>query len=761
MKVALLSFHNAYNYGAALQAYALQEAVKSLGIECEYIDYINEYRRNAYDVKHEFVSAVKNKKLKRAIRVALGAPFIIIRSRNFERFYSRHLKKTSETYRCSEEAATLNDKYDKFIVGSDQVWNPENNGGDMAYLLDFVRDSRKKISYSSSFGVDSLPYEFHEKYSKALGGFSRLSVREARGVELIKEMTGRDAQLVFDPVFLLEKDVWDDIRQSIKNGGAKKNRRKYIFFYTNRSTQVKDFMSTGYCSRRQEIHILSSHVKPHDFWNPHTKVTVSMQPENFLNEVAEASLVVTASFHCLAFAIIFQKQFCVLLTGNHGKDERILSLLRLLGLEDRILTQSTKPQDISKPINYTDVNRRIKAARDKSWEYLESAICDRDFTVRRLSKDSRYFCEDMRCTGCSACASICPTGAISMTDDDEGFRIPIRDKEACIDCGRCHEVCQVFRHRNRTAPRGQRYFAVKNTSEVRQQSSSGGMFTAISDLVLSKGGIIAGAVMGEDFTVNHKFAFDKYCRDQMRNTCYVQSNLGEMLSDIKALLADGKTVLFVGTPCQVEGLKLFIGNKPDNLILCDLLCHGAPSPGVFSKFIDFLNTKGKLNSFQFRDKRFGWHGYTVSADIGGELVRNRLWLQSFNNMFSHSIINRVSCASCSFTNYNRPGDITIGDFWGIERVMPELADKLGVSLVITNTKLGEDVLRSVDGIEKVEMNKESTLQNSLRKSAPISPNRYQAFKTLKYKGYKSMAKHYGEWNAFGYIKNIVRRALFH
>ena len=147
MKVALLSFHNAYNYGAALQAYALQEYVESLGCKCEYINYVNNTRLHSYDMDYKLKNALHEKKLKQSLKLALGKPFMKKRGKNFEVFYNDYLHKTVKIYTSSEEVQELNNHYDKFIVGSDQVWNPKHNGGDSAFLLDFVSEEKKRISY--------------------------------------------------------------------------------------------------------------------------------------------------------------------------------------------------------------------------------------------------------------------------------------------------------------------------------------------------------------------------------------------------------------------------------------------------------------------------------------------------------------------------------------------------------------------------------------------------------------------------------------
>ena len=759
MKVALLSFHNAFNYGAALQAYALQSTVEDMGVECEYIDYVNTRRKAAYHMPSQFAAALTEKKYIRALRVLLGTPFIVHRGRMFRKFYAAHLHTTEKTYHSSQEASELNNRYDKFIVGSDQVWNYDNNGADWAYLLDFVTEDKKKISYSSSFGVRGIPQAYKNAYQTCLAHFDRLAVREEMGVKLVAQLTGRKAHLVLDPVFLVGVGTWDTIRRSIPN----KANGDYVFFYTNQKRQVQDFLDTGYPVKGLSFHILSSHVTLSDFINPRVRVRTAMPPETFLNEIAGAKLVVTASFHCLAFAVLYHKPVCVLLSGDPGKDERILSLLRITGMESRILTPETTVQNICEDIDYDRVDAALRPYYEKSREYLRRAVFDMsdlDFKNETVGDgEQERFCTDSRCTGCSACRSSCPVNAIQMVPDEEGFLHPQVEENRCLRCGICHDVCQVFAERAVNSFQ-QRYFAFKNRNDIREKSSSGGAFTALSDSVLKKNGIIAAACMDEHFHVRHIITEDPTDRDRMRGTFYVQSDLGECFSKIQSSLKDERQVLFVGTPCQVQGLKLFLKREWENLITVDLVCHGAPSPMVFDKFIAFLKQKGKLEQFLFRDKSLGWKGYHVSAVIDGDKVKDKLWLQSFNDLFSHNLINRKSCSDCPYTNYERAGDLTIGDFWGIKDTLPGFYDEHGVSLILCNTAKGYEALTALDSVEMREVKKEQTRQNSLIKPAKASANRNAAFRLLKNDGYEALARHFGEWSCKGYIKNILRKWMF-
>ena len=365
-RIAILSFHNAANYGAALQAVALQRKLDELGYYSEYIDYQNEYRRHAYDMLYQFIHSLKAGRFINAFKYAIGAPFMFLRKHKFSHFYKKFLRKTSDIYSNSIEASKLNSTYDKFIVGSDQVWNPENNGGDMAFLLNFIED-RKKISYSSSFGLSSIPSQYVSQYCELLSKFKNLAVRESDGVRLIKELTGRNAALVLDPVFLIDKNSWMELSNEIEDD--------FIFSYTNKKGQLEKFFSiTNYNIKDQKIYKLTRQTSPMDFLSPKIKVKYSMSPQEFIGVINAASLVVSASFHCISLAIILNRPFVVILTGDKGKDERLLSLLNLLNLNDRILTPNMTSAKVSSPIDYDTVNQKLEELKSSSVQYLRSAI---------------------------------------------------------------------------------------------------------------------------------------------------------------------------------------------------------------------------------------------------------------------------------------------------------------------------------------------------------------------------------------------------
>lgn len=297
------------------------------------------------------------------------------------------------------------------------------------------------------------------------------------------------------------------------------------------------------------------------------------------------------------------------------------------------------------------------------------------------------------CSGCSACANICPHDAIRMNPDALGFLYPSVDKSKCTDCGLCEKVCAFNDHydvrANLPCPLayGCRH---KDMSEV-ETSRSGAAFIAISDCILQNGGVIYGAGYSDHFRVVHKRATSKEERNEFKGSKYVQSDLNMVFRQVKRDLIDGVEVLFSGTPCQTAGLAAFIGNTKlkERLYLVDIICNGVPGPYLWRDYLAYLEEKQNtiICDVNFRDKqRFGWKAHRETFLFAGDSHRrNFAW-----TFYNHTIMFRPSCGNCHYCNTKRPSDITLGDFWGWEKTDPQInLDNKGVSLVLINTEKGQ------------------------------------------------------------------------
>ncbi len=325
------------------------------------------------------------------------------------------------------------------------------------------------------------------------------------------------------------------------------------------------------------------------------------------------------------------------------------------------------------------------------------------------------------CCGCSACYSVCPVNAISMKEDEEGFKYPHIDQNACISCNQCESVCPLKKENSKLNPI--HIYAAKNKNEdVRRKSSSGGMFSLIANYVESKNGVIYGAAFDDNYNVLHMRAentekWKKFCVSK-----YVQSDLNDTFCDINKDLKSGRKVLFSGTPCQVDGLKRYLEKTKtdtDNLLTCDIVCHGTPSPKVWGDYLEYLHNRydKKIGFVSFRDKeKQGWHNSKLTIkDNKWNTILSEVHAENFYSqlLFRHYIL-RPSCHHCKFANFHRPGDFTLGDFWGIEKNFPKFDDDKGISLVMVNTKKGTDIWNIIhNDAECFEVTQEQAVQPNL------------------------------------------------
>ena len=300
---------------------------------------------------------------------------------------------------------------------------------------------------------------------------------------------------------------------------------------------------------------------------------------------------------------------------------------------------------------------------------------------------TQLFDRKASCFGCGACQAVCPAGAIAMTWDAEGFSYPVVDSGKCVDCGRCVSACPAKQPPE--GPAGTPYALRCRDLTLLQKSTSGGAFSLIAQQVLQDGGLVCGAVFDENFRVCHVLSGDIA---PMRKAKYVQSDLQGTYHAVSRALADGKQVLFTGTPCQCDGMLHFFDKRPEGLILAALICRGVQSPGLWADYAAHL---GGLEAYCFRDKRVKNDAHTVSYTVDGSEQALPMGKDPFSRLYMKCLTLRPSCYQCPYTRWELPFDLTIGDFWGIEKIYPELADGMGTSLVIARTEAGRGLLEKI------------------------------------------------------------------
>lgn len=307
--------------------------------------------------------------------------------------------------------------------------------------------------------------------------------------------------------------------------------------------------------------------------------------------------------------------------------------------------------------------------------------------------------EKGNCCGCTACFNSCPHSSITMETDEEGFLYPKIDTKTCTECGICVKVCPFHKKEwQDKIPKEQEVYALRHPDkEILKGSTSGGAFTVLSDYILNQGGLVYGAVFNDSFDVEHACAEMKSQRDFMKGSKYVQSNLKEIFKEVKEKVKEGRLVLFTGTPCQNDGLKSYMGKKEyDNLILCDIACHGVPSPKIWKDYKKLLELKyqDNIKKVNFRSKDTGWRNSSIKVDFNRKQHLKNMQEDPYYILFFSHLSLRPSCYQCVYTSFNRVTDFTLADFWGAEKLHKEFSDDLGVSLLLVNTEKGRKIFSS-------------------------------------------------------------------
>ena len=713
-KVGIVSCYFKNNYGSMLQAYATKKILDNNNIPNETINIDNNIdfkkgKRKYYASQLFNFKFIKSKfgmiklKLDKKMVKDLGKN-ISIRDSKYKEFRKEfNLSISCPDYKSLSEMADA--KYSDVIVGSDQLWLPVNVVSDY-YTLNWVPDNINKISYATSFGISKIPDKYTDEYKKFLSRINYLSVREESGKKICDEY-GISSKVVCDPTILLTKEEWEQeaVQERIIPD-------KYILCYflgsniEHRKFAEKLKEKTGY--KIVSLNHADEYVKYSDTFADITPYDIG--PREWINLIKNAEYVCTDSFHGTVFSLLFNKTFFDFRryseSNKMSTNSRIDSLLDLAGVDkNRILTGNEDVDTVIKyKINYSKVNKNIDKIRQESKKWLLSSIT---YKAEETKDKFVKIEENDLCCGCTACYSACPKNAIRMVRDNEGFLYPEVDREKCVNCGMCKKVCPILNKAKLNEFKPKAYLFQNSNEEIRKDSTSGGIFTAIGEFVIKNNGIVYGASFDDNFVVNHIGIESVDDLSKFRKSKYVQSNQNNCFKEIKQYLDNGKLVCYSGTPCQVVGLRAYLRKDYENLILVDIMCHSVPSPLVFEKYKGYILKKmnaNKILNINFRDKnKYGYKYSMMTVETDNGIYSQGIDTDPYLRAFFSDVSIRPSCYNCHFKTMKRVSDLTIWDCFNINEIDKSFDDDKGTTRVLVQSEKGEKLLENLDNVRLKEL----------------------------------------------------------
>ncbi len=659
------------------------------------------------------------------------------------------------------EMYKLNELCDRFLLGSDQMWNYGlSKPYGQSYFFDFVDDYHIKIAYATSFGqeVYNGPESEIPTTKKNLERFDFLSVRDKASKDILNNTFGLDSFLAMDPVFLCPRDKYEDLINEAEKMNVEKD---YIFAYILDPNE-KIGESIQQIAEEQNIRVYVVFNETGDKERLKSLLKISSNKVSYITEPTvqewlflfkNSKMVLTDSFHGSCFSIIFNKNFISLKNNGRG-GHRFVHLLSMVDLMNHMIETPSdfytkyKEIGIDGEIDYERVNNKIQEENEKSLLWLREALSAKKdkgpyygTTTYENKKTEVYdVCSHDKCTGCSACANVCPVNVIEMTMDREGFLYPIIiDEDKCIKCKLCEKTCPVLNPVKKIVENKNpiKVFAAYSLDEeTRYMSTSGGAFSEFAKYILENNGVCYGAVYDENFVIRHKRIDNFAGLKEIRQSKYYQSHIDDTFKSVKLDLDQGKKVLFCGSPCQTAGLSGYLKKDYKNLLIVDFICHSVSSERAFMAYLKEMEEKhgSKAERIWFKNKETGWHKFSQRIDFTG---KNEYYCQPwYRDSYMKGFLNfkcyqRPSCHSCNFKAFHRSSDITLADFWGLTWNNQEQKDdqEKGVSVVIVNTAKGKKIF------DKHISSRVYSEEHQLKEIPPKNGGLYSCQNVGKYRDY--------------------------
>jgi len=663
-------------------------------------------------------------------------------------FYEKDEVSTCYPY---ERLGELNSLCDMFLVGSDQTWNYN-----LALLfknmtlLNFTAEDKKRISFASSFGHahDKTPPEAKKQFEGLLKRFDAISVREQSGVNICEDY-GLIATEVMEPVFDIELDEYQRLAEYSRFSESE----PYVLTYILDPTAEKRD-AILYCAGRlglKTVNLLDGnkqkYAKNRELLNlPGTLENVMAW--DFIKAYMNASFVITDSFHGTAFSVIFNKPFIAITNYGRGAT-RFEELLRKFDLQHRLVGDAKDiPGDdrFLQAVDFTKASEVVVGERQRAVDWLKCAVeTPKSNMPVILYRDCTHVLPAQDCMGCGACVSCCPTEALDLIADELGYYRSIVDTRKCTNCGLCARICPALKLPTKTNHQTPELFAfIAADKDLLFKSSSGGVFSLLARESFKQGGVVVGAAWKDDFSVEHILIDSEEDMPKLRKSKYLQSFQGTIGRQVKNKLEAGAFVLYSGCPCQVAGLKAYLGNKYDNLLLVDMLCGNAPSTMFFQKYLTDSFGEGAVKDYSFRHKVQGWTSdcltLTLTLTNGNTFTRRGGGEDAYQSVYHNHTMCAPHCESCKYQALPRYGDLTIGDFWGVEKHLSNINHKAGVSAILVNNEKGAAYLNripleEIDVLTTVKLDLLGGNGYAVKGHNYASPNRDRFYAAIKSGGF--------------------------
>lgn len=687
-KVAIMTWYQHKNYGTTLQALALQKVVKNQGYYVEGIDY---YSKGYY--RETFLEKILNKQ-----RVEEG----IHNKINSIRYGSKEDKEKDERYKkfednfivlhektqTSSQLFSLNNEFDAFICGSDQIWSP--NEFNSKYFLDFVKDDKRKIAYAPSFGVSSIENEFvRENIGELVSKIGYLSVREKQGADMLKEFYDIEAKVVLDPTLLLDSKEW----LKYSNKEYKVESDILLCYFLGNNNEIV-WRSVENIAKLNKLKVAVIPVFSKDYTRNYN-ILKGIGPAEFISLFSKVKYVCTDSFHGTVFSIIFQREFSVFKRFKENslksQNSRILNILSKLNLMDNLYHSVGTVSNV----DWNSVNNHLAKLKKDSIKFLQESLYKATLSV----EDSEYVITNT-CCGCGVCSMVCNSNAIKI-EKINGFFQAIVNQEKCIRCRLCQRVCSFNGEIGERLENAKLFESKSLDSEILKKSTSGGIAYEILLEEIKKDKPVYGCafdyekkeakhlmISSKDVDTLHVFQGSKYLQS-------------DFIINLSSIISENIGVI-IGTPCQIAGVDnyLRLKKKRDQFILVDLICHGVPSYLLWKKY---LNEQGMLNTLRevrFRNKDAGWRNIEIYLSDGVNKIMRKESQDLFYNYFDLQVCYMGSCYECNYRQSSK-ADLRLGDYWGKKYTADDLNN--GVSMVVAFTECGEETLYNLNRKNRISL----------------------------------------------------------